>query len=167
MNFCAFPYLFLTRPSGTPNTSSYPSWRNLSSKIPTSSPGIVSLRRIANPGICLLLLIFHFYKQIFCWFNLIREINPWSSNANEEEPHDANHFFRSFAIRNSHFDVLTTYNDTSAYLEIPEYLSAAADPENPVQYGGFSEHLMMMIGEVFRSLDRFERMTEIYLVSIL
>ena len=42
-------------------------------------------------------------------------------------------FSRSFAIRNSHFDVLTTYNDTSAYLEIPGYLSSAADPENPVQ----------------------------------
>ena len=33
------------------------------------------------------------------------------------------------------------------------------------QYGGFSEHLMMMVGEVFRGLDRFERMTEIYLDS--
>ena len=73
--------------------------------------------------------------------------------------------FRSFAIRNSHFDVLTTYNDTAAYLEIPGYLSAAADSENPVECGGFSEHLMMMIGEVFHGLDRFEKMSEIYLDS--
>ena len=61
--------------------------------------------------------------------------------------------------------MLTTYNDTAAYLEIPGYLSAAADPENPIQYGGFSEHLMMMIGEVFHGLDRFEKMSEIYLDS--
>jgi hypothetical protein len=61
--------------------------------------------------------------------------------------------------------VLTTYNDTTAYLEIPGQLSAAAGLENPVECGGFSEHLMVMLREVFRGLDAFERMTEIYLDS--
>jgi hypothetical protein len=61
---------------------------------------------------------------------------------------DTNIISRSFAIRNSHFDVLTTYQDTTPYLEIPGYLSAVADPDNPIQYGGFSEHLVPTIFKI-------------------
>ena len=50
---------------------------------------------------------------------------------------------RSYAMKNSMFEVLTMHDETMLYLEIPGWLSEAS--EIGYQYGGFSEHLMMSI----------------------
>ena len=46
-------------------------------------------------------------------------------------------------------------------LEIPGWLSEASDIG--YQYGGFSEHLMMSLTDIFWSRDRFEKLTELCL----
>lgn len=68
---------------------------------------------------------------------------------------------RSYAMKNSMFEVLTMHDETMLYLEIPGWLSEAS--EIGYQYGGFSEHLMMSITEIFNTRDKFPYMTEIIL----
>ena len=59
------------------------------------------------------------------------------------------------------FEVLTMYEETMNYLEIPGWLSEAS--QIGFQYGGFSEHLMMSITDIFSTLDKFPKLTEICL----
>ena len=68
---------------------------------------------------------------------------------------------RSYAMKNSMFEVLTMHDETMLYLEIPGWLSEASDIG--YQYGGFSEHLMLSITEIFYGLDKFPYMTEMIL----
>ena len=71
---------------------------------------------------------------------------------------------RTFAIRNNHFDVLTSYPETLHYLEIPGKLSGVAGSEYQYEYGGFSEHLMVAITDIFDyRFDSFPKMSEIIL----
>lgn len=71
---------------------------------------------------------------------------------------------RTYAMKNCHFDVLTMFDETTHYLEIPGALSEAAAADG-YQYGGFSEHLMMAVTDVFSNGDRFPKMTELFLGS--
>ena len=59
---------------------------------------------------------------------------------------------RTYAMKNSMFEVLTSYDETMHYLEIPGWLSEASDIG--YQYGGFSEHLMMSLTDIFCFKDR-------------
>ncbi len=64
--------------------------------------------------------------------------------------------------------VMTTYPELQSYLEIPGELSrlATAEPDRDgVQYGAFSEHLVMALGEMFtvRGVGGFPKLTEIVL----
>jgi hypothetical protein len=68
---------------------------------------------------------------------------------------------RTYAMKNSMFEVLTSYDETMHYLEVPGWLSEASDIG--YQYGGFSEHLMMSLTDIFWSRDRFEKLTELCL----
>ena len=71
---------------------------------------------------------------------------------------------RTFAIRNNHFDVLTSYPETLHYLEIPDRLSDIADKEHQYEYCGFSENLMARLTDIFDNpMDSFPKMTEIVL----
>ena len=71
---------------------------------------------------------------------------------------------RTFAVRNNHFDVLTSYPETLHYLEIPEKLSSVAGSEYRYEYGGFSEHLMVALAGIFdNQFNSFSKMTEIVL----
>jgi hypothetical protein len=68
---------------------------------------------------------------------------------------------RTYAMKNSMFQVLTMYDETMHYLELPGYLSEAS--EIGYQYGGFSEHLMMSLTDIFHVKDNFEKLTSICL----
>ena len=68
---------------------------------------------------------------------------------------------RTYAMKNSTFEILTSYEETMHYLEIPGWLSEASGIGH--QYGGFSEHLMMSLTDIFTTLDKFEKLTEICL----
>lgn len=67
---------------------------------------------------------------------------------------------RIFATQNHHFDVLTSFDETTQYLEIPGRLSEMV-PDGK-QYWAFSEHLMMSLGQMFEGRT-FYKMTEIIL----
>jgi hypothetical protein len=71
---------------------------------------------------------------------------------------------KTFAIRNNHFDVLTSYPETLHYLEIPGKLSSVAGSEYQYEYGGFSEHLMVALTGIFdNQFGSFPKMTELIL----
>ncbi len=59
---------------------------------------------------------------------------------------------RQFAARKNHFEVLTSYQELECYLHIPGMLSQMATAEthhDGAQYGAFSEHLILALGEMF------------------
>ena len=62
---------------------------------------------------------------------------------------------------NSMFEVLTMYDETTHYLEVPGYLSE--DSGIGYQYGGFSEHLMMAITDIFMAQNQFDRLEQLVL----
>jgi hypothetical protein len=67
---------------------------------------------------------------------------------------------RSFAMKNHHFEFLTSYVETLEYLEVPGIISKAALGE---QLGAYQEHLMLVVSELFMFRDSFSRLTEIVL----
>ena len=62
------------------------------------------------------------------------------------------------------FEVLTSYDETMHYLEVPGWLSEASDIG--YQYGGFSEHLMMSLTDIFCIRDKFEKLTELDMLKL-
>ena len=70
------------------------------------------------------------------------------------------HFFRPFASRNHYSEILYSYPETSQYLKIPDQLS---DPAFEIQYGAYSEHVMLSLNRMFWRPDTFPHLTEIVL----
>ena len=67
---------------------------------------------------------------------------------------------RQMATKRSVYDVLTSYNELVGYLEVPGMLSENAGGQ---QFGAFSEHLILSLGELFSFGHWFPRLTEIVL----
>ena len=95
-------------------------------------------------------------------------VDQWDKSPYEKKPSlerfvvkNVDILSRTYAMKNSMFEVLTMYEETMNYLEIPGWLSEAS--QIGFQYGGFSEHLMMSITDIFSTLDKFPKLTEICL----